>query len=454
MHLPEQFLHKMKEFLQDEYEAFLASYEEPKTQGIRINTLKISVEEFLNISPFKLEPVPWCKEGFYYQEEDRPGKHPYYHAGLYYIQEPSAMIPAEILSPLAGERILDACAAPGGKTIQIANKMNGMGILISNEINLNRVKALIRNIELFGVANAVVTNVPAERLVDYFESYFDKILVDAPCSGEGMFRKDESMIRSWEKQGPEYYVPLQAEILDSASKMLRKGGRAVYSTCTFSAEENEKVIETFLQTHQDFQLKGIENSSDQSIYGESISKDINRHGNYFVRLWPHRIKGEGHFAAYLEKDNGESFIQTDSQYPKGIAAPKEFQEFVEKNLNISYGGPFEMHGEQLYQVPKGLPVLKGLKILRSGLLLGNFRKQRFEPSQAMAMTLKKRDARRVVDFSSNSTEVMKYLKGETLHIDGEKGWTLVCVDGFPLGWAKQTGDLLKNEYPAAWRRLD
>ncbi|SHJ06387.1 NOL1/NOP2/sun family putative RNA methylase [Geosporobacter subterraneus DSM 17957] len=454
MRLPEQFLYKMKKFLQDEYEAFLASYQEPKTQGIRINTLKISVEEFLKISPFKLDPVPWCKEGFYYQEEDRPGKHPYYHAGLYYIQEPSAMIPAEILSPMAGERILDACAAPGGKTIQIANKMNGMGILVSNEINLNRVKALIRNVELFGVANAVVTNVPAERLLDYFESYFDKILVDAPCSGEGMFRKDESMIKSWEKQGPEYYVPIQAEILDAASKMLRKGGGVVYSTCTFSAEENEEVVETFLQTHKDFQLKSIDNFPDQYIYGESISKNINKYGNLSMRLWPHRIKGEGHFAAYLEKDNGKNFVQADSQYQKGVAVPKEFQEFVEKNLNISYGGPFEMHGEQLYQVPKGLPVLKGLKILRSGLLLGSLRKQRFEPSQAMAMTLKKTDARRVVDFSSNSPEVIKYLKGETLHIDGEKGWTLVCVDGFPLGWAKQTGDLLKNEYPVAWRRLD
>ncbi|AOT72344.1 RsmF rRNA methyltransferase first C-terminal domain-containing protein [Geosporobacter ferrireducens] len=453
MRLPEQFLNKMKEFLQDEYEAFLASYEQPRVQGLRINTLKISVEDFLKISPFTLEPVPWCKEGFYYREEDRPGKHPYYHAGLYYIQEPSAMIPVEILGAQSGERILDVCAAPGGKTVQLANEMKGTGLLVSNEINLNRVKALIRNIELFGIHNAIVTNVSAEKLVNYFEGFFDRILVDAPCSGEGMFRKDEAMVKSWEKQGPDYYISIQAEILSYMSRMLKSGGQAVYSTCTFSREENEAVIEDFLERHKAFQLKPIEHF--KNAFG--ITAPVANHSDIQIntmRLWPHKISGEGHFAACLEKNRLEKEFIARAENNQGISAPREFIEFMEKNLVISFEGPYEIHGDQLYQVPKGVPSLRGLKVLRSGLLLGTLKKNRFEPSQAMAMALKKQDAQRTVDFSSRSQEVIKYLKGETLHIDGEKGWTLVCVDGFPLGWAKQTENLLKNEYPAAWRRLD
>ena len=453
MRLPEQFLNKMKKILQDDYEAFLASYEQPKVQGLRINTLKISVEDFLKISPFALEPIPWCKEGFYYQEEDRPGKHPYYHAGLYYIQEPSAMVPVEILDPQSDERILDVCAAPGGKTVQIASKMNGAGLLLSNEINLNRVKALIRNIELFGIRNAIVTNVPAEKLVDYFKDFFDRILVDAPCSGEGMFRKDETMIKSWERQGSDYYVPIQVEILSSMSRMLKAGGQAVYSTCTFSMEENEEVVGQFLEKHEMFQIKTIENFPGNSACNPTVTNPCDGTMDA-VRLWPHRIRGEGHFVACLEKDEFEKGSAEKPKNTQQVVAPKEFVEFVEKNLVISFDGPYEIHGEQLYQVPEGVPSLKGLKVLRSGLLLGTLKKNRFGPSQAMAMTLKKQDAKRTVDFQSTSPEVIKYLKGETLHVDGEKGWTLVCVDGFPLGWAKQTGESLKNEYPVSWRRLD
>ncbi|MEW9123678.1 MAG: RsmB/NOP family class I SAM-dependent RNA methyltransferase [Thermotaleaceae bacterium] len=452
MRLPEKFLKDMKVLLEEEYELFLDSYQQSKIQGLRINTSKISVQEFLKISPFIIEPIPWSQDGFYYREEERPGKHPFYHAGLYYIQEPSAMLPANVLDVQPGEKILDLCAAPGGKTVQMANALKGAGVLVTNEINLNRVKALIKNVELYGISNSIVTNEPPEKLKKVFEGYFDKILVDAPCSGEGMFRKDESMIKTWERHGPSGYVPIQENILEVMDSMLKPQGRIVYSTCTFSIEENEGVIAKFLEKHPQYQLLDIPKN-----YGFSPGKGKRAGKNslsHSVRLWPHRLKGEGHYTAWMEKRGETRNLEIHCNHKVVNQGFKDFEEFVEINLNCSFSGPFEIHGEQLYQIPRGLPSLKGIKVLRSGLLLGAFKKNRFEPSQALAMTLKKNDVKRSVSFSSTSKEVQKYLKGETLELSGEKGWTLICVEDFPLGWAKQIGNMLKNEYPAAWRRLD
>ncbi|TCO75172.1 RsmF rRNA methyltransferase first C-terminal domain-containing protein [Marinisporobacter balticus] len=453
MYLPRKFLDKMKILLGDEFESFFKSYDQPKFQGLRVNTLKISVENFKKISPFNLKPIPWCKNGFYFEEGQRPAKDPYYHAGLYYIQEPSAMSAAEILDAKPFDKVLDLCAAPGGKSVQIAAGLKGEGILVTNDINMNRVKALIKNMELFGVKNAIVTNENPKKIQSYFQNYFDEILVDAPCSGEGMFRKDPSMVKSWEKNDESTYVPIQKEIMGCVDAMLKMGGKLIYSTCTFSPEENEKIIKEFIEHHPRFDLINIPKNNSFSK-GMPTWVDGKESLTYCARLWPHKIEGEGHFLAYMQKDLKGYINHPDFEKRSNLKPSDAFHNFVDENLNISLEGEFETYNNNLYLVPKGLPKLKGLKVLRSGWFLGTDKKNRFEPSQALAMGLNFKDVKRVLNFHRDDIEVYKYLKGETLNIGGEKGWTLVCVDHFPLGWAKQTGSMIKNYYPPAWRWLD
>ncbi|SHH34808.1 RsmF rRNA methyltransferase first C-terminal domain-containing protein [Tepidibacter thalassicus] len=439
MKLPFDFLDNMKNILNDDYESFINTYNEERAYGIRVNTLKISVEEFLKISPFNLIKIPWTRDGFYYEENIRPAKIPFYNAGLYYIQEPSAMAPVEFLDVKRGHKVLDLCAAPGGKSIQIASKLQGEGILVTNDINSNRVKALVKNIEMYGVKNALVTNDSPERLLRNFEGYFDRILVDAPCSGEGMFRKDESLIKSWEKDDISIYPDMQKNILDNAAKMLKVGGKLVYSTCTFNMNENEKIIEEFLGENSNFRLLNID-----KVHGITQGLGIKE----VARLWPHKLKGEGHFVALLEKVDGDSI---DYSLEKINKKPEIFREFEEENLKINLEGNFVIINDSLYLAPKQLVKIKNLKVVRTGLLLGKIKKKRFTPSQALAMALKVEDFKRVINLSYDSTEVIKYLKGETIFIDGQKGLNLVSVENYPLGFGKLNNNTLKNGYEKSWR---
>ena len=292
MLLPEKYINNMKDLLGDEYEEYISSFSEPRLYGLRVNTAKISVEDFLKISPFKLTPIPWISNGFYYSEEDKPAKHPYYFAGLYYLQEPSAMTPAYVLPVESGDKVLDLCAAPGGKSTELGAKLKGTGLLVSNDISASRAKALLKNIEVFGLGNVLVTCEYPEKLKERFSGFFDKILVDAPCSGEGMFRKDSKLIKSWESQGPEYFAPIQKGILKAAADMLKEGGYLLYSTCTFSKEEDEDNIFEFLNEREDFELEHIyEYEGFVRGYGMEDA----------IRLFPHHLKGEGHFVALLRK---------------------------------------------------------------------------------------------------------------------------------------------------------
>jgi len=454
MRLPVEFLNKMKALLGDEeYAEFIESYNKPRHYGLRVNTLKIGLEEFLKISPFPLEKVPWTRDGFYYPEGESPGKHPYYHAGLYYIQEPSAMLPGEVIDARPGERILDLCAAPGGKTVQIAAGMKGKGILIANDISSDRVKALVKNIELCGVKNAIVTNDSPAKLAGNFEEYFDKILVDAPCSGEGMFRKDEDAARSWENFKCDICAGMQRDILASVDRMLKPGGYIVYSTCTFAPEENEKMIAEFIDKHKGYELieipkrGGIESGRPNWANGDAqLSKA--------ARLWPHKLKGEGHFVAKLRKVGERRQEAAYTQRKAGFMNELEtFYSFVKDNLNINIEGYFEVKGNNLYNLPEPPPNLHGIKVAKFGWYLGELARNRFEPSHSMATALKKEDIVNTLDLSSQSSELLKYLKGETLMIEGKKGYTAVCVDGYTLGWGKQTGEMLKNLYPKGWRKM-
>ncbi|RXT05847.1 NOL1/NOP2/sun family putative RNA methylase [Ammoniphilus sp. CFH 90114] len=452
--IPIEFEKRMKSLLIDEFDSFIESYNQPAHQGLRINTLKTQVEEFLRRSPFSLEPVPWCPTGFYYSEQDRPGKHPYHAAGVYYIQEPSAMSVVEFLQPVPGENILDLCAAPGGKSTQIAAYLQGNGFLVSNEIHPSRSKALSENIERCGIKNALVTNETPERLAARFPTFFDRILVDAPCSGEGMFRKLEEACDDWSNEKVAHCAFMQEEILDAAALMLKPGGVMVYSTCTFSPEENEKKMVQFLEKHPSFVLEQlpphhgmVEGRSDWGEGPEELGKTL--------RLWPHRLRGEGHYVARLRKAEGQEHMPGKIRQPKvDKQAIKSFEEFQTSYLTseiVQHDG-FLQFGEQLYLHPLGMPSIDKLKVVRPGWHLGTVKKGRFEPSHALALGLQKEQARLTHTFHPTDMDLLRYLRGESIMIYTEqKGWTLVCVEEFPIGWGKISNGQLKNHYPKGLR---
>lgn len=453
MNLPQPFKEKMKTLLQDEYDAFIQSYNEEKNQGLRINSIKISIDEFIKISPFTIEKIPWVKEGYFYPTKDRPGKHPYHEAGLYYIQEPSAMAAAEFVDPKPRERILDLCAAPGGKTTHLASKMNGEGLLVSNEIHPQRAKILSQNVERMGIKNAIVTNETPERLASRFPSFFDRILVDAPCSGEGMFRKDEEAREHWSPENVAICASRQDEILAHAQAMLKPGGRLVYSTCTFSPEENEGTISRFLAEHPNFEIEKVEVyegfSPGRSDWVDNPAPQIEQ----TIRIWPHLVKGEGHYIAVLKKMDGEETPRLKSAKPQKVDPQmlKAYNQFVSETLHVVPAGNFITFSDQLYLLPEDLPSLEKLKVLRPGLHLGTFKKNRFEPSHALALALRQDEVKSSFDLSANSGEILSYLKGEVLQASGVKGWHLITVDSYSIGWGKLAGNVMKNHYPKGLR---
>ena len=428
--LPEKFLERMRNQLGEEYEQFLASLERPRAVALRFNPLKGESPAL----PFVGENVPWEPNGFYYDPQSRPGLHVFHEAGVYYLQEASAMSPVALLDPQPGERICDLCAAPGGKTTQIAGRMTGEGFLLCNEWSPKRSKILSRNIERMAVANALVTNEDTARLAARFPEGFDKVLIDAPCSGEGMFRKEEAAITDWSQETVEMCARRQAEILDNGAKMVRPGGRLVYSTCTFAPEEDELAVAAFLESHPDFEPEIIEAPWFVPV----------ENGGH--RMWPHKLLGEGHFAAVLRKKGEAEAEYTPIQ---GAKLPKEWLSFA-KELDIELPeGKAILFGETLYWVPVGMPDLAKLKVLRPGLELGAVKKGRFEPAHALALWLK--TCKNVQSYPADSPEMEKYIHGDVVP-STLRGWTLVTADGYSIGWGKGDGNVLKNHYPKGLRR--
>lgn len=428
--LPEAFLQRMEVQLGSEYPAFLESLERPRAVALRFNPLKGERP----VLPFVGAPVPWEPEGFYYDPQTRPGLHVYHEAGVYYLQEASAMAPVALLDPKPGERVCDLCAAPGGKTTQIAGRMLGQGFLVCNEINPKRAKILSRNIERMGVANALVTNEHPETLASRFPGFFDRVLVDAPCSGEGMFRKEEAAVTDWSQETVQMCARRQREILDSAARLVRPGGRLVYSTCTFAPEEDEETVAAFLKAHPEFAPEPVD--APWFVSGENAS----------YRMWPHKLLGEGHFAAVLRKTQGES---EDIPACPGEKCPKAWESFA-KELDITLPeGKAVSFGQSLYWAPTELPELNRLKVLRPGLELGTERKGRFEPAHALALWLK--TCAVTESFPPESPEMKAYLHGDVVP-SGKKGWCLIQAGGYAIGWGKGDGSVLKNHYPKGLRR--
>ena len=459
MNLPIEFEKKMKAFLGNEWDDFLYSYDNNRFQALRFNTLKVqSSEERMRIlktlKTSSDKKVSWANAAYYFDENVRPGKHPYHEMGLYYIQEPSAMSAAALLAPKPGMRVLDLCAAPGGKSTQLATYLGDSGLLVSNEINTQRSRILSQNIERMGIKNAIVTNEDSFVLASHFPGFFNAIQVDAPCSGEGMFRKLPEAIEQWSMENVAICAARQKEILDNAAVMLKPGGTIVYSTCTFSKEENEDVIEYFLERHPDFTLEEME------------------------RFWPHKVDGEGHFVAKLvRRGSVDTDLKADRKTKKNKnsknrknetkpALTKEnmklLSEFLDETISEDVAAWIKnsrlvMFGEQLYRLPDMEVDIKGLKVQRAGLHIGEFKKQRFEPSHSLALALKLNDAKNLVKLTCDNPQTIGFFNGQSVVLSDEqaaeckKGWALVCVDGYTAGWGKVNGTQVKNHYPKGLR---
>ena len=429
--LPQAFLDRIQLQLGEEFPEYMASLERPRAVALRFDPMKGDAPSL----PFVGENVPWEPNGYYYDPNSRPGLHPYHEAGVYYLQEASAMSAVALLDPQPGERICDLCAAPGGKSTQIAGRMLGRGFLLCNEYSPKRAQILSRNIERMGVANALVTNENTQKLAQMLPRYFDRVLIDAPCSGEGMFRKEEAAVTDWSQETVEMCARRQQQILDNGAQLVRPGGRLVYSTCTFAPEENELTVAEFLNNHPDFEPETV------------CAPWFTPAGDGQFRLWPHKLLGEGHFAAVLRR-KGDA--DTEGCGGAGEKLPKQWLSFA-KDLNILLPqGKALQFGQSLYWAPSDLPDLRGLKVLRPGLELGIVKKDRFEPAHALALWLQ--SCANVQNYSSESMEIDKYLHGDVVNSE-RKGWCLIAVDGYSLGWGKGDGRVLKNHYPKGLRRL-
>lgn len=453
MKLPVAFEKSMKHYLGTSWQSFINCYEQEGNYGIRCNPLKIGRDEFMRRCPAAIKEIPWCQEGFYYEGMDwQPAKHPYYHAGLFYIQEPSAMLPASLLPVEPGDYVLDLCAAPGGKSTQIAGKLQGKGLLVSNDISVSRTKALVKNLEMAGVVNAIVTSEKPEKLAETLPSFFDKILVDAPCSGEGMFRKNPQMCRDYEQRGPAYYAPLQKQIVKEAIKMLKPGGYLVYSTCTFSPEEDEGLVDWVLKHYPDMAVEDSFHFVGRGFGHPEWILNGDESLTSAYRMWPHQIAGEGHFAVLLKKaDDADDNSKKQSYRERNDKFTPETENFLCQIRLDDKDGVYRQIGSRYYLVPRSMPEIKGIRIVRSGLCLGEVKKKRFEPEQALAMAIQPHQYKKTIHLSVEDERVIKYLKCETIMLDGPDGIVLIAVDGFPLGWGKLNNGRLKNKYTPAWR---
>lgn len=465
--LPEQFLESMKTMLGTEYQDYLNSMKEDTRTAFRVNTNKIAQEQFMDICPFQTEPVPWNEKGFYYNaDEDMPSKHPYYYAGLYYIQEPSAMIPASLLPVEEGDRVLDLCAAPGGKATELAAKLHGTGLLVANDISVSRAMALAKNLQIAGTGNAVVTAETPQNLAAVLSGFFQKVLIDAPCSGEGMFRRDPGMVKSWLVHGPEYYASIQTEILESAYELLAPGGDMVYSTCTFSTLEDEGMIQSFLKKHPDMTICEVPRYPGYSEGRPDWVPDGDPALKKCVRIFPHRAEGEGHFAVLLHKqgkagrayaesemwDKNGTDLRSNKQKQKIQDGIEEFFQMILPEAGIEFK---KLSRKKDIYVAETLAAgqMKGLRIVAGGLIIGSDKNGRFEPSPQLALALRGEDYLQRIDLPAEDERVIRYLKGETVLMDKPyKGYVLFCVDGYPLGWCKGNGSgTMKNKYYPGWR---
>ncbi len=432
MRFPTGFEEKYQRLLGKEAASFFSTFDQEPISAFRTNPLKEGRVTFSN-------PIPGTKWGYYGKVS---GKSPEHVTGLIYSQEPAAQMVAQVAHPHEGMRVLDLAAAPGGKSTHLLSYLNNTGLLVSNEINNKRSKILVENIERFGARNVLVTNESAERLAKVFSSFFDLIVLDAPCSGEGMFRKQPDAMDYWSLDYPAQCATLQREILEDAVKMLANGGELVYSTCTWAPEENEEIVAWLLD---EFPLELVDIPK---LNGMTPGIDYPE----TARMYPHHFKGEGQFVAKF-RFVGEHKLPKLKPARLNLTADQRslWQIFQKEHLKVELKGDLQTFGDQLYLLPLGLPDLSKVKIARNGLHLGTFKKKRFEPSFALGLALQPSEVRNKLELSQQDFEV--YVGGETLQIKESlpNGWYQLIIHGNGLGFAKLANQTLKNYFPKGLR---
>lgn len=454
--LPIAFVRRMQEQLGPDAAAYFAAMEEPWHRGLRLNPMKpLPADHPLHGD--LLEPVPWHAGGWYLSNDSTLGAHPLHEAGAYYIQEPSAMTAVSVLAPKPGERVLDLCAAPGGKSTQIAGMLAGEGLLVCNEPVPSRAKILSRNIERMGIGNALVVSADPDQLCAKWHSCFDAILVDAPCSGEGMFRRHPETRLEWNEQSPAGCAARQSRILNAAIQMLKPGGRLVYSTCTLNLVENEQMVEGLLAEHPELSASAF-----SLPIGTGDSASIMNAPDGMLHLYPHQFKGEGHFVAQVRKaaedaSGGDAVAADMTDFlpaAQQLAMPDKAMLAAYAAFGKSFGGDLPeanaQFGDMLIAAPN-LPPLKGLKVLRAGLQLGSMKGKVFMPDHALAMGLPTGGSYPTV--AVDEAQAAAYQRGETLPVpDDFSGYCLVTLDGLALGFGKASDGQVKNHYPKGLRR--
>ena len=459
MVFPELFEKRMKILLQDDYESFLHGYDFPLRRGLRVNTAKIATDDFLSLFAHPLIPSPFAADAFYLDAEHKAGSDPLHHAGAYYMQEPSAASAVSVLAPQAGERILDLCAAPGGKSTQIAPKLGQNGLLWSNEFVPSRARILQQNLERWGYRNYVVSSRDTATLCEGLRDYFDAVLVDAPCSGEGMFRKEPQALTEWSMDNVRLCASRQQEILNNAAKAVKPGGRLVYSTCTFAPEENEGAIDQFLRTHPDFVLEpihvdwGCPGFSAERIRSFCPEADNSVDLTRCRRILPQH-GGEGHFVALLRR-NGDAVPTINNAYPY---PPTDIHRQAAESLYRECfadepEGCFVTFGDQVRLLPPGLPDCTGLGVLSAGVAVADVCKNRLEPTHSVYVASDGSNCLQRLNFRPADSRLIAFLHGEEIACEGQSGWTAVCVAGIPVGFGKASNGKLKNRYPKGLRLL-
>lgn len=438
----EQFEKQMKDLLKNEYEDFLQAFTQPPLKAFYTNDLKPYITDYLNNAYVKKHPV--VENGYYFDYENYPlGKSPFFLCGAYYIQEPSAMLVAHFLDVKKDDYILDMCAAPGGKTCAVASRLSRQGLMIANDIVPLRAKILSENIERFGLKNTIVTSSDPSSFTTHFSDFFDKIILDAPCSGEGMFRKLEQAVETWSIEKVKECAYIQRNLIDIAMRLLKPGGQLIYSTCTYNTTENEEQIR-YLLSHYDCSLIPLEKS-------HGMQPGINM--AEVVRLYPHHYQGEGHFIALIQKHGNPATTQITTLKPKiSKQNAKLVEDFYHQYLNIKVPTYLYENNNHIYAIQPQFPELKGIRVLRNGLYLGECKKNRFEPSHALALTLHQKEVKQSYIFHENDENIKKYIHGEAIEGTNQKGYGVLFVEDYPLSFYKESQHLAKNLFPKGLRR--
>lgn len=446
--LPPDYINRMKCLLGSEYADYEQAVNGAPVKAFRVNTDKISISDFEKINPFGSRKIQYVENG-YYLDYDKVGNHPFHHAGMIYVQEPAAMMPAECVDIAPDSKILDMCAAPGGKSTQLKNKLSGNGVLVSNEIVPSRCKILTGNIERLGLKNCVTTCMNTDRLAETFGGCFDVVMADAPCSGEGMFRKEQIAIDEWSVENVKRCAARQSKILENAAKCLAAGGVIIYATCTFSLEENEMTVDSFLRAHPDFEIipvkQAVQNATCDGISFDGCScKNI----NFARRFYPHKNFGEGQFVAVL-RHKGEKTLKADVKSAGSGKIDPILLEFLENTLEGYNQNDLALYGDKPVFYGGNLEIKTGSAFM-CGVTVGEIKKNYILPHHQFFSAYGS-DFKRKIELDPYSEQLKKYLRGEEISADCQNGWAVVTVCGVALGGVKVSNGVAKNHYPKGIR---